>query len=182
MNLLASKVSDSHEKLKSFIQKRGNLSAHIINLPRVLVEKNNKIEELKKELQKKRNEKQDCGKNEPIARKYADVYMENQEFKSKIKDLKQEHYCYTLQILEALEMVKVKVLEENGEKKKKTVEKNEKNKEEKEFLKKKEDGIRNELEETYGDLQRYRGRKENFEQLMAENEHPDSRPCKCVIC
>ena len=179
LNSLASKVSDPQNNLKNLIQKQDILSMHKAALHGTFAIKKKKVEELDKKLSKKNFGSKKLKKKKNSIKNYSDVYIENQELMGKIKDLEQDHYLYPLQIIEALEIIKIKILEENCEQKKRNVEESDK---EKEHLKVKEEALRKELDDINYNLQKSREKTENFEQTVAGDEQPDCRPCKCVIC
>lgn len=154
------------------------------------LEKEVKIGKLTQELIKNRAEALECKKNSNvIPPNYGELYLENEELKRQIKEIDDDHYVFTQQVVDGLELLKEQIDKERDENIdlrhiiKENCEK--KNNEKLDAQKNRVREIEEELEDVKRNLQRmrsYKNDEEEFEKLNEEEpEGPESTPCKCII-
>ena len=166
-----------------------NLSAERDNFDVLLTEKDVEIEKITEELVLVKAELLECKKNSNfIPPDCGKLYLENKELKEKIKESELDHYAYTQQMIEALELLKAQLFKEKNQNVdlKNIIEaSNEKNEgEELEIEKTRARELQEELSIAKKQLELMRGSKNEaaFEPFATDYiDDPASTPCKCLI-
>ena len=177
------KVQEMDAELKSLNEERNNFEV-------LLEEKEINIEKITEDLSRLKEEVLQCKKNSNfIPPDCGELYMENQELKEKVKEMEQEHYAYTHQMIEALELLKAQLYRErteNTDLKSMIDSTNEKGVVEAlEFEKNRVRELQEELRIAKKQAENIRAsynEEPGFESFGTEaRDGPDTTPCKCII-
>lgn len=187
---LQGELAGNLKKLQELTMEFKNLSTERDELDVLLTEKEVKIERMSEELFRVKAEIFECKKNSNfIPPDCGELFLENQELKEKLKELEHEHYTYTHQMIEALELLKVQLYREQTENSglKQIIDlSNEKELcEDLEQEKAKARELQEELKIAKRQIELMRGSRievAGFEPLGTEPvDEPATTPCKCVI-
>ena len=176
------KAQEMNAELTSLYSERDDLEV-------LLEEKEITIEKITEEIVRLKAEVLQCKKNSNfIPPDCGELYLENQELKDKVKEMEQEHYAYTHQMIEALELLKAQLYRErteNTDLKSMIDSSNEKGLAE--ALEMEKTRVRELQEELrivkkQAEIMRGSNGESGFESLATElQDGPDTTPCKCII-
>ena len=116
IDTLQTEVDQNVLKIKEVTIGIKTLNLENEEMERILCEKAEIIEVLSQELTKIKSEAAENKRNSnAIPPECSELYQENQELKSKLKEMEQDHITYTQQLVESLELLKSQLIKERNE-------------------------------------------------------------------